>query len=456
MSKYEMDLTKGNLAKNMLIYIIPLMFSGILQLLYNAFDIIVLGNFSSNESMAAVSSTGSLVSLFVNLFLGISVGSSVVMAKYYGANDYQNGQKTVHTTILISIILGVIVSILGVILSPTMLKLSNASPTLIDRSSLYLKIYFGGIIFNIIYNFGASLLRSVGDTKRPLIFLIIAGILNVLLNVLFVVVFKLDVAGVALGTIISEAVSALLVIITLIKSDNVLNLSLSKLKIDKKIVKDIFLIGLPAGLQSVVFNVSNVIIQSKINGFADDAIAANGVASNLEGFIYVGMNAVYQATIAFTSQNYGAGKISNIKKILILSYIYSFFAALIFGGIIILFPEQFCRIYMMTNPKQEVINYAVERLLVLGLTYFICGFMDCTSGVLRGIGYSTMSMILTIVGIVGFRITWIYTFFTFNPTLFNLYLSYPISWSVTWIIELIVFIIIYKKIKRLNLQYSTI
>lgn len=444
-SKYEMDLTSGSIAKKMLIYTIPLMFSGILQLLYNAFDIIVLGNFSSYESMAAVSSTGSLVSLFVNFFLGISVGSSVIMAKYYGANDYENGQKTVHSTILISLILGVTVSVLGVLLSTTMLKMMDASPTLIDRSSLYLKIYFGGIIFNIIYNFGASLMRAVGDTKRPLIFLMIAGVLNVIFNLLFVVVFKLDVAGVALGTILSEAVSAILVIIALIRSDNILHLNLRKLSLNGKIVKDIFLVGLPAGLQSVVFNVSNVIIQAKINSFGDDAIAGNGVASNLEGFIYVGMNAVYQATIAFTSQNYGAGKFKNIKHILILSYLYAFIAALIFGGVIVLFPEKFCLIY---NDKAEVIEYAVERLIILGLTYFICGFMDCTSGVLRGIGYSTMSMILTIVGVVGFRITWIFTFFTLNKTLFNLYLSYPISWTVTWLIELLVFILIYKKILR--------
>lgn len=441
-TKYEMDLTTGSVAKKLLIFAVPLMLSGILQLLYSAFDMIVLGTFSSDESMAAVSSTGSLVNLFVNFFLGLSVGSSVIMAKYYGANDYDNARKTLHTTMLASIIVGVVVTIIGIVFATPMLVLMDATPNLIDRSSLYLQIYFSGIIFNIIYNFGAAILRAIGDTKRPLIYLSIAGVLNILFNLLFVIVFKMDVAGVALGTIISEAVSAILIVVTLFRSEGVLKLVVKELKLDGKIFKDILLVGIPAGLQSVVFNVSNVIIQSRINSFGDLAVAGNGAASSLEGFVYAGMNAVYQATISFTSQNLGAGKFKNIKKTLAYSYLYTIIVSFAIGGLILILPNLFIGLYVKSP---EALEFAKERLFIMILTYFLCGFMDCTSGAMRGMGYSTSSMLMTVIGIVGFRITWIYTFFEMNRTLANLYLSYPISWTITWLIELIVYIWIFKR-----------
>ena len=261
----------------------------------------------------------------------------------------------------------------------------------------------------------------------------------------------MDVAGVALGTIISEFVSAVLVIITLMRSTNVLHLSLRKLRIDFSILKDIFKIGIPAGIQSLVFSISNVMIQSKINLFGENAIAGNGVASSLENFVYAGMNAVYQGTITFTSQNLGAGKVKNAPKVLWYSYLYVFLANLIFGGIILLLPKFFISIY---NNDPNVIIYAKERLIWMLLTYFICGFMDCTSGALRGLGYSTSSMILTILGIVGFRITWILTFFNYDTRLANLYLSYPLSWLITWVIELAVFIVLYKRVRNIEKKYE--
>lgn len=447
MRSYEMNMTEGSIGKKLLIYSVPLMLTGILQLLYNAFDIIVLGQFSSTKAMAAVTSTSALVSLFVNFFLGFSAGASVIMAKFYGARDHERAQKCVHTAILSSVIVGIIVSVLGASLATPLLRVMNTPENMLDLASLYVEIYLGGIIFNIIYNFGAALLRAVGDTKRPLIFLTIAGVLNVCFNLLFVIVFKMDVAGVALGTIISEFVSAVLVIITLMRSTNVLHLSLRKLRIDFSILKDIFKIGIPAGIQSLVFSVSNVMIQSKINLFGENAIAGNGVASSLENFVYAGMNAVYQGTITFTSQNLGAGKVKNAPKVLWYSYLYVFLANLIFGGIILLLPKFFISIY---NSDPNVIIYAKERLLWMLLTYFICGFMDCTSGALRGLGYSTSSMILTILGIVGFRITWILTFFNYDTRLANLYLSYPLSWVITWVIELAVFVVLYKRVKILR------
>ena len=451
MRSYEMNMTEGSIGKKLLIYSVPLMLTGILQLLYNAFDIIVLGQFSSTKAMAAVTSTSALVSLFVNFFLGFSAGASVIMAKFYGAKDHERGQKCVHTAILSSVIVGIIVSVLGASLATPLLRVMNTPENMLDLASLYVEIYLGGIIFNIIYNFGAALLRAVGDTKRPLIFLTIAGVLNVCFNLLFVIVFKMDVAGVALGTIISEFVSALLVIITLMRSTNVLHLSLRKLRIDFSILKDIFKIGIPAGIQSLVFSISNVMIQSKINLFGENAIAGNGVASSLENFVYAGMNAVYQGTITFTSQNLGAGKVKNAPKVLWYSYLYVFLANLIFGGIILLLPKFFISIY---NSDPNVIIYAKERLLWMLLTYFICGFMDCTSGSLRGLGYSTSSMILTILGIVGFRITWILTFFNYDTRLANLYLSYPLSWVITWVIELAVFVVLYKRVRNIEKKYE--
>lgn len=451
MRSYEMNMTEGSIGKKLLIYSVPLMLTGILQLLYNAFDIIVLGQFSSTKAMAAVTSTSALVSLFVNFFLGFSAGASVIMAKFYGAKDHERGQKCVHTAILSSVIVGIIVSVLGASLATPLLRVMNTPENMLDLASLYVEIYLGGIIFNIIYNFGAALLRAVGDTKRPLIFLTIAGVLNVCFNLLFVIVFKMDVAGVALGTIISEFVSAVLVIITLMRSTNVLHLSLRKLRIDFSILKDIFKIGIPAGIQSLVFSISNVMIQSKINLFGENAIAGNGVASSLENFVYAGMNAVYQGTITFTSQNLGAGKVKNAPKVLWYSYLYVFLANLIFGGIILLLPKFFISIY---NNDPNVIIYAKERLIWMLLTYFICGFMDCTSGALRGLGYSTSSMILTILGIVGFRITWILTFFNYDTRLANLYLSYPLSWLITWVIELAVFIVLYKRVRNIEKKYE--
>lgn len=451
MRSYEMNMTEGSIGKKLLIYSVPLMLTGILQLLYNAFDIIVLGQFSSTKAMAAVTSTSALVSLFVNFFLGFSAGASVIMAKFYGARDHERGQKCVHTAILSSVIVGIIVSVLGASLATPLLRVMNTPENMLDLASLYVEIYLGGIIFNIIYNFGAALLRAVGDTKRPLIFLTIAGVLNVCFNLLFVIVFKMDVAGVALGTIISEFVSAVLVIITLMRSTNVLHLSLRKLRIDFSILKDIFKIGIPAGIQSLVFSISNVMIQSRINLFGENAIAGNGVASSLENFVYAGMNAVYQGTITFTSQNLGAGKVKNAPKVLWYSYLYVFLANLIFGGIILLLPKFFISIY---NNDPNVIIYAKERLIWMLLTYFICGFMDCTSGALRGLGYSTSSMILTILGIVGFRITWILTFFNYDTRLANLYLSYPLSWLITWVIELAVFILLYKRVRNIEKKYE--
>ena len=451
MASFEMDMTSGKIGLKLLKYSIPLMLSGILQLLYNAFDIIVLGQFSSVDAMAAVSSTSSLVSLFVNFFLGLTLGSTILMSRYYAAKDINSCHKTVSTTMITSVIVGAIVSVVGALLARYMLILMDADMALIDMSTSYLQIYFGGIIFNIIYNFGSSLLRAVGDTKRPLIYLTLAGILNVCFNLLFVCVFKLDVAGVALGTIISEAVSATLVVITLVRNKGSLKLDLKELKLDKQILKDIFIIGIPASLQSVIFNISNVMIQANINSYGKIAIAGNGVSSSLEGFPYAAMNAVYQAQVSFVSQNVGANKVKNVPKITFFAHFYAFMGNLVVGGIILLFPRFFVCLY---NNDPDVFVYANERLLVMILTYFLCGFMDVCSGGLRGLGYSSLSTIMTIVGIVGFRIGYIYTIYNMNQSLFNLYLSYPISWLVTWLCELLVLFLLYKKI--LNRQKNKI
>ena len=456
-NKYEMDMCSGNLFKKIVVFCFPLMLMGILQLLYNTADLIIVSNFSDDPSdLGAVGSTSSLINLVVNLFMGLSVGTNVICARYFGSKNEKAMSNAVHTSILISIIVGTLLGFIGFFIAGPLLRMMNNDDKL---SELYLKIYFIGMPFNLLYNFASSILRAVGDTKRPLYYLTIAGFINVLLNLLFVIGLNMSVAGVALGTIISQAVSAILVIVTLIKTKESYGIKLNKLKIHKKELLEIAKVGLPAGIQSSIFSISNVLIQSSVNNF--DKVAStiagttistvkngNSAATSVEGFVYAAMNSVYHAALAFTSQNVGAKKSKNIKKVMIYSLIYVTIVAASLGIILFVFGKQALSIYT-TNPDE--INVGYIRLHYLCLPYFLCGIMDVMVGIIRGLGYGLTPMIVSIVGVCGFRIFWILFIFQNNTTFTDyndlnlLYISYPISWIITFTIHLITYFILSKK-----------
>lgn len=438
---YEMDMVNGPLLGKICRFAFPLALSSMLQLLFNAADIVVVGQFASDTALAAVSSTGAMINLIVNLFIGLSVGTNVLVARYYGMGDYKNLERVVHTSVATSIVAGGALLILGQFLARPMLELMGSPENVIDQSALYVQIFFLGMPGNMLYNFGAAVLRSVGDTRRPLYFLIIAGVLNVVLNLIFVIGFKMDVAGVALATIISQYVSAALVFICLLRSNGPYRVYLRHLKIHLDMLWGLARIGLPAGMQGIIFSISNVLIQSSINSFGSVAMTGSGTAANLEGFVYVAMNAFYQAALSFTGQNMGAGKYERINKIMGLCIMMVTIVGVVTGVGVYLLGTPLLSIY---NSDPEVIAFGLERLLLVCAPYFLCGIMDTMVGMMRGMGYSVVPMIVSVVGVCGIRVMWIYTFFAMDHTLFMLYISYPISWIATAAIHLLSYVLIKK------------
>lgn len=441
---HDMDMTEGNLFKKLIFFSVPVMASSIIQLLFNACDLIVVGNFAGNDSLAAVGSTTALINLIVNLFIGFSIGANVATAKAIGGNDYEKCQRVVHTSILFSVIAGAILMIFGFFTSGIWLQLMDTTNEALPKATIYLKIYFLGMIFNMVYNYGASILRAIGETKRPLLFLFIAGLINIGLNLLFVIVFKMDVSGVALGTIISEGVSSALVVLCLMRKKGFVNLNINKLKIHSKELKEIVLIGLPAGIQGALFSISNVFVQRAVNSFdSTEIVAGNTASSNIESFVYSSMNALYQACLSFTSQNLGAGKIKNCKRVLLYSLILVTIVGVLLGGGVVLLDRPLLSLY---TQNEEALRYGILRLKIICLPYFLCGIMDVIVGGLRGLGYSIVPMIVSIGGVCVFRLVWIYTIFNNYHDLSILYWSYPISWLVTLSIHLLCYFFIYKKI----------
>ena len=443
--KSEIDMTSGNLFKKMLMFSIPLALTSMLQLLYNAADLIVCGSFGSSHSVAAISGTGSLINLIINLFMGLSVGANVLIARSFGVKDKEKAQRIMYTSLIFSVVFGILVGAFGAIFSKYFLEWMKTPEDVIDLSTDYLRIYFYGLPFLMIYNFGAAILRGLGDTKRPFISLVIAGVINVLMNLLFVIAFKMDVEGVALATIISEAISALLIFIILYKNKGFLNFKFKELRFYKKEAIEIAKIGIPSGLQGVVFSLSNVLIQSSVNSLGTLVMDGNGASASLEGFIYVALNSVSQACVAFVSANYGAMKKENIKKTIIYSYIIVIIMNIIVGGLILGLQNQLIPLYIK---DPNAISAAKERLMVIGITYFLCGFMDIMSSAVRGIGYSVTPMIITLIGACGLRIVWIYTLFQI-PQMHNLFWlagSYPISWLITTLAYIVVFTILFRRI----------
>ena len=442
----EADLTHGNLLKKIIFFAIPVMLSGILQLLFNACDLIVVGNFSGDDSLAAVGSTGSLTALIVNLFIGFSVGANVAVARSIGKKDKEKCHNVVHTALLFSLIVGVFLTIFGVLTARYWLVQMNTNAEVLDKATTYLRIYFAGMIFNMIYNFGASIVRATGETKKPLLYLTIAGVTNVILNLFFVIVLGMDVDGVALATIIAQMISAILIISYLMRNEGMIHFSIKDLKIDKSSLNEIILIGLPAGIQSSLFAISNVTIQTAVNSFDSTAVVAgNSASNNIGGFIYTSMNAFYQACITFTGQNLGARKIDNCKKVLLYSLLCVTIVGIAIGGIAVLFGEPLIDLYANGN---EAIGYGIRRLRIVGLSYFLCGIADVLVGGLRGLGYSVVPMISSIIGVCGIRLVWVYTIFKQYHTLEVLYTSYPVSWAVTAIVHLICYVYVYKMVKK--------
>ena len=444
-NKYEIDMCNGSIMDKLISFALPLMLSGILQLMFNAVDIIVVGHFSSSQALAAVGSTTALINVFVNLFIGVSLGTNVLAARCYAAGKDKEMSEVVHTSILFALISGIVMAVIGVLLAKPALQLMQTPADVIDQSALYMRIYFLGMPFFMLYNYGAAVLRAVGDTKRPLMYLILSGIVNTLLNLFLVIVFRLAVAGVAISTIIAQCISCILILNCLRKSESSYKLTFSGLSIKWVYLRQIFQVGIPAGIQSTVINFSNALLQSSVNSFGSTAMAGYTAANNILGFLYASVNAVTQACMSFTSQNFGVGKYKRVDLVLRDCMILSVGVSLVLGGGAYLFGNEVLRIY--TNDS-EVVRCGVEILSITTVPYFLCGIMDLFPGSLRGMGYSTVPMILSVVGTVGMRIFWIYRVFPFHRSLYVLFISYPASWTFTIIMQVICFICVRKIVNR--------
>ena len=445
--KYEIDMCSGSVFRKMLLFAIPLMCSSILQLLFNAADIVVVGRFAGDNALAAVGSNTALINLFTNLFIGLSVGTNVLAARYYGAKKEADLRETVHTSMLLSIYSGVILTIVGVVGARFLLELMKAPSEVIGLATLYLRILFLGMPSMMVYNFGSAILRAVGDTKRPLYYLLGAGIINVILNLFFVITCQMGVAGVGLATVISQTISAALVVRCLMQEKGGIQLELKALSISKDKLAKILKIGLPAGFQGTVFSLSNVVIQSAVNSFGPIAVAGNSAASNIEGFVYMAMNTFYQATISFTSQNFGAKEYKRIYKILAAGEIYVIATGVILGNLAVFFGESLLHMY---SSNAEVIVAGMARLRIICTIYALCGIMDVLVGALRGIGYSVIPMIVSLVGACGLRLVWIATVFQIPQyhSLTTVYLSYPITWTITLTVHAVTFALAARKVLR--------
>ena len=445
MAANKIDMTQGSIFPKLIRFAVPLIFSSILQLLFNAADIIVVGRFAGDNSLAAVGSTSSLVNLLVNFFIGLGIGCNVVAANYLGSMKSEKVSRTVHTSMVLSVFGGILLTFIGVTFSRQILVLMGSPEVVLPLSTLYLKIFFSGVTPTVIYNFGASLLRAKGDTKRPLYILFVAGLINVVLNLIFVICFKMDVAGVAVATVISQSFSAVVIVILLLREKDAFRLEFRKLKIDFHILSKIVRIGIPAGLQGMIFSISNVVIQSSVNSFGPVMIAGNAAAQGVEGFIYISMNGFSQAMLTFAGQNMGAGKIDRIKKAVRDSILCASFAGIILGCLAIVFGPVLLGFYS-TSP--EVQAAGMIRLKVILVTYFTCGIMDCTANAIRGVGHSVLPMIITLLGACGLRMLYIFTFFQIPRfhTFRGIFYSYPISWIVTAAILAIGFVRVLKTI----------
>ena len=440
---FEIDMCNGTLMDKLISFSIPLMLSGILQLMFNAVDIIVVGRFAGSESLAAVGSTTALINVFTNLFIGISLGSNVLAARYYAAGKEREMSETVHSSLTLALISGILMAFAGLFFSRTALEWMGTPDDVIDLAALYMKIYFIGMPFFMLYNYGAAILRAVGDTKRPLLFLVVSGLVNAGLNMIFVICFHMAVEGVAIATVISQLLSCIMVLTCLYRTQGCYQFRFSKLGLKSIYVLQIFQVGIPAGIQSTVINFSNVLLQSSVNSFGSIAMAGYTAANNIFGFLYTSVNSVTQACMSFTSHNYGAGKTKRMDRVLIDCLILSCAFSLTMGCCAWFFGPQLLQIY---TESSAVISCGVEILSFTTVTYFLCGIMDLIPGALRGMGRSAVPMILSIIGTVGTRIVWIFWIFPYHRSLDILFLSYPVSWILTILMQVICFFIVRKSV----------
>lgn len=446
MKSKNYNLTTIPLFRGIIFYTLPIILTGVLQLLFNAADLVVVGQFCGELSVAAVGATGPLINLIVNLFIGLSVGSGVTVAHALGSGRNEDVRRTVHTAIPTALAGGVILTVLGVFGARFFLELMSTPDDVIGLSATYMRIYFAGITASLLYNFGAAILRAAGDTKTPLYYLTAAGIVNVILNIIFVRFLNMNVAGVALATTISQILSAVMIIRCLTKRDDACRLDLRRLRFYRRQLIRIIQIGFPAGIQGSLFSVSNVIIQSSINSFGPIAVSGNSAAGNIEGFVYTTMNSFHQTALNFTSQNCGAGRYDRIKKIRTICLFLVFAAGASTGWLIYALGRPLLKFYIPDSP--EAIEYGLIRMAYILIPYFLCGLMDVATGLIRGLGSSLLPMIITVIGVCGMRICWIYSVFRIPKyhTLQSLYISYTISWSLTFLAEIIVFTILYSKV----------
>ena len=435
----------GSIMDKLISFSLPLMVSGILQLAFNAVDIIVVGRFSGSQALAAVGSTTALINVFTNLFIGISLGANVLAARFYAAGKDREMSETVHTSITLALISGIMMAVIGVLLAKWALEIMGTPDDVIGQSALYMRIYFMGMPFFMLYNYGAAILRAIGDTKRPLIFLIISGIANAALNMILVILFHMGVVGVAIGTIISQLISCVLVLTCLYRSEGSYQLRFSKLKINGAYMEQIFQVGVPAGIQSTVINLSNALLQSSVNSFGSIAMAGYTAANNILGFLYMSVNSITQACMSFTSQNYGVGKLKRMDKVLRDCAILSISIAAVLGGLAYSFGPQILTVYT-SDPK--VINCGMEILAYTSITYFLCGIMDLFPGALRGMGYSAVPMVLSVIGTVGTRIVWVFGIFPNHRSLSVLFVSYPVSWILTIVLQVVCFYFVRKRVHQ--------
>ena len=435
----------GSIMDKLISFSLPLMLSGILQLMFNAVDIVVVGRFSGSQTLAAVGSTTALINMFTNLFIGISLGTNVLAARFFAAGKSREMSETVHTSITLALISGILMAFVGLFFSKAALTMMGTPSDVIDQSALYMRIYFMGMPFFMLYNYGAAVLRAVGDTKRPLIFLIVSGLINAGLNMILVIVFHMAVAGVAIATIISQMISCVLVLRCLCQSEGSYRLRFSGLMLKSSYLKLIFQVGIPAGIQSTVINFSNVLLQSSVNSFGSIAMAGYTAANNIFGFLYVAVNSVTQTCMSFTSQNYGVRKYKRMDRILVDCIILTTVVSLLLGCGSYIFGNELLKIY---TEDPSVIQCGLEILSYTTVTYFLCGLMDLFPGPMRGMGRSAVPMLLSIIGTVGTRIIWIFVFFPHHRTLSFLFLSYPLSWILTIILQVICFYFVREKVYK--------
>lgn len=450
-ASYTIDMCNGPLLKKMLLFAVPLVLSSLLQLLFNAADLVVVSRFAGDNAMAAVGANSSLINLLVNLFMGLSVGANVQAARERGAGLQDDLRRTIHTAMTLSLISGVILIFVGVLGARSILQLMQIPEKILDQAALYLRIYFLGMPATMAYNFGAALLRAVGDTRRPLYYLTFAGVVNVVLNLILVIVFHLDVAGVAIATVTSQVISAILVMRCMVKDEEDIRLELNQLRVHPDKLRSILRVGIPAGIQSTLFSLSNVVIQSAVNGFGEVIVAGNAAALNIEGFIYCVVNALHQTTLSFTGQNVGGGKHERLPRILVTGLGCMVVASIIIAAICGLWGGALLGIYSKTP---EVVQAGMIRLSMLSATYILCGVMDITVGSLRGMGQTIVPMIVSLIGVCGIRVIWIATVFQIPAyhTINTIYVSYPVSWTVTGLTHLICWFVVIRKVNKTALR----